>query len=417
MTTHPAFTPFRLGPLTLRNRLIKTATYEGMVADGLPTKQLVRHHADLARGGVAMTTVAYCAVSPDGRTFENQVVLDERTVPHLKAVSDAVHREGAAASVQLGHAGGFSKNAALRGRRGPLGPSFGFNAYGVLKGIPFTWAMSEEDMEETAGHFAAGAKRAREAGFDAVELHLGHGYLLSQFLSPFCNRRGDGYGGTLANRLRFPLQVVGMVRAALGPDFPVLAKLNLDDGVPDGLHVEEAVAVASALEAAGVSALVLSGGLVTHSAMYLMRGGRPLKGMAEVESHAMQKWALKLFGPVFVKEVPFTPMFFLEQAKQVRAKVKLPLVLLGGVTALDELTIALDAGFELVALGRALLFDPDLPRKYVSGTAAHSACTHCNDCMVEMDRAGGVLCTLVSAQVEARAREVAAGLHLVPAAQ
>ena len=413
---HAAFTPFSLGPLRLRNRLVKTATYEGMVHDGLPTKQLVRHHRELAKGGVALTTVAYCAVSPEGRTFENQVVMDARTAPHLRAVSDAVHAEGAAAMLQLGHAGGFSKNAALRFKRGPLGPSFGFNAYGVLKGMPFAYGMTPQEMERTAADFASAAVGAREAGFDAVELHLGHGYLLSQFLSPFRNRRRDDYGGALENRLRFPLQVVRAVRAALGPAFPVLAKTNLDDGVPGGLQVEEAAQVARALEAEGVTGLVLSGGLVTHSALFLMRGGRPLKEMAEVETHPLQKYAMRLFGDAFVKEVPFTPMFFFEAAKQVRAAVKLPLALLGGVTALDELDRAMAAGFELVALGRALLMDPELPRRYQAGEATRSDCSHCNLCMVEMDREGGVCCTESPHQLAVRQREVQEGLHRRPAA-
>ena len=414
-TVAQIFTPFSLGPLKLKNRIVKTATYEGMVVDGLPTRQLVRHHVELARGGVAMTTVAYCAVSKDGRTFENQVVMDDGAVRHLRALSDAVHAAGAAVSLQLGHAGGFSKNAGLRFRRGPLGPSAGLNFYGVLKGLPFAFGMDASEREQAAADFERASLKAREAGFDAVELHLGHGYLLSQFLSPFRNKRTDAYGGSLENRLRFPLEVVRRVRRALGPDYPVLAKINLDDGVKDGLHVAEAAEVARALEAEGVTALVLSGGLVTHSAMYLMRGGRPLKQMAEVETHPLQKFAMTLFGPAFVKEVPFTPMFFFEQAKVVRQVVKMPLVLLGGVTALDELERAVAAGFELVAMGRALIFDPQLPDKYQRGAAATSGCNHCNLCMVEMDRPGGVVCSELPAQLEARTRELAEGLHLRPA--
>jgi 2,4-dienoyl-CoA reductase-like NADH-dependent reductase (Old Yellow Enzyme family) len=411
------FSTFRLGELVLRNRILKTATYEGMGHDGLPTVALVRHHREIAEGGAAMTTVAYCAVSAAGRTFAEQLVMSERALPHHAALVTAVHGAGAAASIQLAHAGGFSKDAANRGKRGPLGPSFGINAYGALEGVPFTFGMNEGDMEATVQDFARAATLAREAGYDAVELHLGHGYLLSQFLSPHRNKRRDAYGGSLENRLRFPLAVVAAVRAAVGPRFPVLCKTNLDDGVRGGLHVEEAAEVAVALERAGVAALVLSGGLVSHSAMYLMRGERPLRSMIAVQRHPGTKAALALFGPVFVKRVPFSPLYFLDQARRVRAAVKMPLALLGGATSRADLDRAMEEGFELVAMGRALLHDPALPRKYAAGEAATSGCTHCNECMAEMDRDGGVCCIEVPAQVARRAAEVRAGMHRAPAAR
>ena len=358
-TSHPAFEPLQLGRLRLRNRILKSATYEGMVVNGLPSELLKRHHVELARGGVAMTTVAYCAISAEGRTFSNQMVMRKETVEPLRAVTDAVHREGAAVMLQLGHCGGFSKNEEL-GRRGPLGPSFGFNAYGALKGMPFTRAMGPADLERTREDFVRAARCAFEAGFDAVEVHLGHGYLLSQFLSPHRNRRRDAYGGAVENRLRFPLEVMRAVRAALGPEAPVFAKMNLDDGVVGGLHVEEAIAVARALEAEGTTALVLSGGLVSHSALYLLRGGRPLRQMIEVETNPLQKLAIALFGPFLVRATPFEPMFFLPLARRVRAAVSLPLVYLGGATSLDDLARARAEGFEMVAMGRALLRDPEL---------------------------------------------------------
>ncbi|MCC6522631.1 MAG: NADH:flavin oxidoreductase [Polyangiaceae bacterium] len=405
------FTPFTLGSLTLRNRIVKSATYEGMVHEGLPTPALVRHHRELAAGGTALTTVAYCAVSPDGRTFSEQLMMSDRAIPAYAAVTDAVHAEGGAAALQLGHAGGFSKSRELRLRRAPLGPSFAANPYGLLSGIPFVYALREPDLRAIEADFVAAAVRARSAGFDAVELHLGHGYLLSQLLSPVTNRRTDAYGGSLDNRLRFPLRVLAAVRAALGPGFPVLCKMNLDDGVPGGLHVEEAVEIARALERGGASALVLSGGMVSRSAFFLLRGERPLRAMISVEPKAAQKLALALFGPLFVKAYPFEPLFFLPLARRVRAAVRLPLALLGGVTSRADLERALALGFELVALGRALLHDPGLPGKYARGEAERSGCEPCNLCIAEMDRPGGVCCAQVPAQLARREREVAAGWH------
>lgn len=414
MTTplhHPIFEPITLGPLTLRNRVIKTATYEGMVHDGLPTEVLKRHHVELAKGGVGMTTVAYCSVSDEGRTFANQMVMRDDTVAPLRSITEGVHREGAAAMLQIGHCGGFSKNEGL-GFRGPLGPSFGFNAYGALKGMPFARSMTEADLERTRGDFVRAARCAFEAGFDAIELHLGHGYLLSQFLSPHRNKRKDAYGGSAENRMRFPLETLGAIRDALGPSAPIFVKMNLDDGVDGGMHVEDAVVLAQHLETAGATALVLSGGLVSHSALYLLRGERPLREMIEVETNPLQKVALAMFGPVFVPTTPFEPMFFLPFARQIRRAVRMPLVYLGGATSLDDLALARAEGFDMVAMGRALIREPDLLHRYQGGQTTVSTCTPCNKCITEMDRPGGVLCAQEPWQLERRADEVARGLHL-----
>jgi 2,4-dienoyl-CoA reductase-like NADH-dependent reductase (Old Yellow Enzyme family) len=408
--SHPIFRPGKLGDLTLRNRVIKTATYEGMVHERLPTAQLLRHHRDLARGGVGMTTLAYCSVSPDGRTFADQLVMSREAVPHLRAIVDAVHAEGSAISIQLGHCGAFSKNSEL-GRARPAGASPGLNAYGLMSGLPRADAMTEADMDKTAEEFASAAKLAMEAGFDAVELHLGHGYLLSQFISPFRNRRRDRFGGDLEGRMRFPLDVVRRVRAAVGPGYPVLAKTNLDDGVKGGLHAEEAAEAAVMLEDAAVTGLVLSGGLVSHSPLFLLRGGRPLRDMIEVEKSPMQKVALMLFGPIFVRKVPYEPLFFLRDARIVRARVKLPLVLLGGITSMADLGRAMDEGFDFVAMGRALIHDPSLLTAYARGERSTSGCTPCNRCITEMDRPGGVCCALSPEQQRQREAEVRAGLH------
>jgi 2,4-dienoyl-CoA reductase-like NADH-dependent reductase (Old Yellow Enzyme family) len=390
-----ALTPFRLGGLTLRNRVIKTATFEGMSRGGVPSPALTDHHVELARGGVGMTTLAYVAVSPHGRTFADQLVMHESLVAQLRALTDAVHEAGAAVSIQLGHCGGFSKD--LQQRRhdppGPLGPSRAINLYGVLQGLVFTKPMREVDIEAVPQQFALAATHARAAGFDAIELHLGHGYLLSQFLSPAVNRRRDRYGGSLENRLRLPLAVVRAVRTAVGPDVPILCKTNLRDDIPGGLELDEAVEIAKALEREGVDALVLSGGFVSHSAFYLLRGGRPLREMIAVERNPMQRMALRVFGPSVIEAHPFEPLFFLPLAREVRRAVSMPLCLLGGVVSGDNLATAMDEGFELVAMGRALLENPNFVRELDAGLVEQSACTHCNACVAEMDREG-VRCVL-----------------------
>ena len=387
------FSPSKLRGVTLRNRVIKTATYEGMCPGGVPSPALTKHHRDLAAGGGGMTTVAYCAVSPNGRTFSEQMVMHEGIVSRLREVTEAVHVEGAAVSLQLGHCGYFSKNGQLTVKR-PLGPSFAINEYGLMAGMPFAAAMTADDIEETVGDFGAAAGLAAEAGFDAVELHLGHGYLLSQFLCPAVNRRRDRFGGSLGNRLRFPIAVVRRVREVVGEEFPILAKTNLRDGFKGGLELEDSIAVARALEAEGIDAIELSGGFTSRTPFYLFRGERPLKEMIEVEKNRLQKLALRFFGRSIIKSYPFEEMYFLEDAREVRKAVKVPLVLLGGIVSLANIEQAMAEGFDYVAMGRALINDPGLIGKMERGEATRSACVPCNKCVAEMDRPGGVRCVL-----------------------
>lgn len=387
-----ALSPVTIGRLTLRNRIVKTATYEGMTPHGAPSPALREHHVELARGGVGMTTVAYCAVSRDARTFAEQMWMREEIVPALADLTRAVHAEGAAVSLQLGHCGYFSRNTELPGRRS-LGPSRLLNEYGLLCGIPFSRAMTEDDLARTAEDFAAAAAKAKAAGFDAVEVHFGHGYLLSQFLSPAINKRRDRYGGTLDNRLRFPLEVLAAVRARVGADFPVIAKTNLRDGFRGGLELEEALVVCAALEEAGIDAIELTGGFTSRTPFYLFRGKAPLREMIEVEKSRLQRLALRIFGPTTIREYPFEELYFLEMAKKVRAHVGVPLILLGGCLSSQNLETAMQEGFDLVAMGRALIADPDLVRRLADGSAERSRCTSCNKCVAEMDR-GGVRCVL-----------------------
>jgi 2,4-dienoyl-CoA reductase-like NADH-dependent reductase (Old Yellow Enzyme family) len=399
--------------LALRNRIIKTATFEGMSPAGEVSDALIEHHRAVAAGGVAMTTVAYCAVEPDGRTFRDQLYLRPEVVPELRRLTQAVHAEGAAASLQLGHCGAFCNNHDLHRRR-PIGPSRGLNLLGALSGRPFADGMTEAQIDETTAAFVRAALLAREAGFDAVELHLGHGYLLSQFLCPATNHRRDRFGGTLENRARFPLAVVQQVRAALPSSMPVLAKVNLRDGFRGGLELDESIAMARRLEAVGIDALVLSGGFVSRNPFYLFRGERPLRQMIAVEKSLAQKLALAMFGPFVIRALPFEPLYFLPMAREMRRAVRLPLVLLGGLKSKADLDTAMAEGFELCAMGRALIHDPALIAGYAAGTASESGCVPCNQCVAEMDRAGGVCCAKVPAQLDRRKARVEGGSQTGP---
>ncbi|MDQ1703755.1 MAG: 4,4-dithiodibutanoate disulfide reductase [Frankiaceae bacterium] len=370
-----AFAPARLGPVTLRNRVVKAATFEGATPRGRVTDQLVEFHARVARGGVGMTTVAYCAVAPEGRVQPHCLVLDADTSRDLRRVTDAVHAEGTAACAQLGHAGLVAD--ARSNKRRSLAPSRRFSA--PAKG--FVPAASPADLDRVRSDFARAAAGAVEAGFDAVEVHLGHGYLLSSFLSPRLNRRRDQYGGDLQGRARFPREVVRAVRDAVGDRVAVTAKFNMTDGVPGGLWLDESIEIARLFQDDGMlDALELTGGSSLENAMYFFRGDVPLAEMLASQPRYVRP-GLRLLAPKLFPAYPFEEAFFLDYARQFRAALTMPLIYLGGVNKRETIDAIVAEGFDLVAMARALLREPDLVNTFRSGTRQDGLCVHCNKCM------------------------------------
>jgi len=370
------FTPARLGPLELRNRVIKAATFEGRTPRRVVTPELIEFHRRFAAGGVGMTTVAYCAVTRAGTTDGHQIVLDNPDVgTGLRELTEAVHAEGAAIAAQIGHAGPVANPM---GTKSPaVAPSRIFSPLGMRR----TQAVSTGDIATIVDQYAHGAGVLREAGFDAIEVHIGHGYLLSAFLSPRLNKRSDEYGGSLENRARFALEVVRAVRAAVGRDIAVTAKINMTDGVRGGFWLDESVQFARMLEADGsLDALTLTGGSSLENPMYLFRGEAPVAEMAEMFPGIL-KTGIKLFGGKFFKEYPFEEAYFLPYARQFRDALTMPLVLLGGINRLDTISHALDDGFAFVQIGRALLREPELLLEMQKDARRESLCIHCNKCM------------------------------------
>ena len=386
--THALFRPARLGPIELRNRTIKCGTNEGMSRGGLVTEPLVAWHREFAAGGVGMTTLAYCSVSPEGRTFADQIWMRDETLPGLRHFVDVMHGEGAAVSIQLGHAGWFANPRATGAP--PLGPSRTFSPHAQT----FSKPAKPADIERLTNDFAAAARLAVDAGFDAIEIHIGHGYLLSQFLSPYNNKRKDKWGGSLEGRALFPRQVCRAVREAAGPDTAVYAKFNMDDGFAGGLTLEEGLQVARWLQGDGsVDALQLTGGHTTKTPMYLMRGEVPLHELIDNEESLVRRLGMRLFAPFILKPWKFEEAFFRPNAQRFLDHVDLPLMLLGGLTRLDTMQRAIDEGFGFVALGRALIREPDLVAQMQAGRTEAALCQPCNRCIVEMDR-GGTRCVM-----------------------
>jgi 2,4-dienoyl-CoA reductase-like NADH-dependent reductase (Old Yellow Enzyme family) len=335
----------------------------------------VDFHRAYAAGGVAMTTVAYCAVAPDGRTAPDQLQWTDESMPGLRVLTEAVHEEGAAVSAQIGHAGPV---ADPRGNRRPaLSPSTRFP--NVSGGI--SRKATPADLERITRAHAHAATRAIEAGFDAVEVHLGHSYLASAFLSPKINHRKDRYGGSLANRAAFGRGILRAVRDAVGDRIAILTKLNLSDGVHGGISLDEAVQTARWIEQDGtVDALEMTAGSSLLNPMYLFKGGAPVDEFVAVMPQPM-KTVMRFAGRRFIREYPYRDAFLLDDAARVRAEVSLPMVLLGGITDRASMDLAMREGFDFVAMGRALLREPDLVARIAQDPATPSLCIHCNRCM------------------------------------
>ncbi|HZZ98204.1 MAG TPA: NADH:flavin oxidoreductase [Jatrophihabitantaceae bacterium] len=369
------FEPGRLGPITLRNRTIKAATFEGMTRGARVSDELIDFHRRVAAGGVAMTTVAYCAVAPEGRTDRHQIYWRDEARAGLQRLTDAVHGEGAAISAQIGHAGPVADG---RSNRLPaLSPSRLFSPLS----LQFTRRASIDDLARIVTAHADAASAAVDVGFDAVEIHLGHNYLASAFLSPKLNRRRDRYGGSLENRARFAREIARAVRDAAGGRIAILAKLNLDDGVRRGLHLDESIQVARWLEADGsIDALEMTAGSSLLNPMYLFKGPAPLREFAAAMRQPV-RLGVRMFGRTRLHSYPYRDGYLLDDAKQVRAAVRLPMILLGGVTDLRVMDDAMSAGFEFVAMARALLREPDLVNRLRTDASARSKCIHCNKCM------------------------------------
>ena len=372
------FTPVTLGPLTLRNRSIRSAAFESMCPGNVPSPQLLAYHRSVAAGGVGMTTVAYAAVTRSGLSFDRQLWMRPEIVPGLRELTDAVHAEGAAASIQLGHCGNMSHKSICGCL--PVGASSGFNLYSPT----FVRGLRADELPEMAKAYGRSVGLAREAGFDAVEIHAGHGYLISQFLSPSTNHRKDEFGGTLANRMRFMEMVMEEVMKAAGNDMAVLVKMNMRDGFRGGMGLDESLQVARKLQDLGAHALVLSGGFVSKAPMYVMRGEMPIRTMTHYMTCWWLKYGVRLVGKYMIPSVPFREAYFLEDALKFREALDIPLVYVGGLVSRQKIEEVLNHGFEAVQMGRALLNEPDFVNRMRREENARCNCRHSNYCIARM---------------------------------
>ena len=384
METNKIFEPAHIGPLTLRNRTIRSAAFESMCPGHEPSQMLYDYHTSVARGGVGMTTVAYAAVTESGLSFDRQLVMKKEILPGLRHLTDGIHKEGAAAGIQLGHCGNMSHKAICGCI--PVGACNGFNLYSptIVRGL------RKDELPELAKKFGEAVNLAREAGFDEVEIHCGHGYLIDQFLNPFFNHRKDEYGGSLGNRMRFMTLCVEEAMKAAKDDMAVVCKMNMRDGLKHGISLEEhSISVARRLQELGVHAIVLSGGLVSATPMYVMRGELPLQTMTHYMADPLLKYSIRSCKPlvrnIMTKPVPYKEAYFLEDALRFRLSMPdMKFIYVGGLVCGDKINEVLGHGFEAVQMARSLLNEPDFVNRLKEDPHYRCGCKHSNYCIGRM---------------------------------
>ena len=384
------FTPYQLGPITLRNRFIRSAAFENMCTGNLPSEKLYNYHVSVARGGVGMTTVAYCAVDLSGVSFDGQLYVRAEALPGLKRLTDAIHAEGAKASIQLGHCGNMTHYSTCKCM--PVSASTGFNLYSPT----LHRGLKREEIHTLVKRFGEAVDFCREAGFDCVEIHAGHAYLISQFLAKRTNRRRDEYGGSFENRVRFLNEVLDEVMLHAKKDMAVVVKTNMWDDCWRGVTMEEGILVAKEILKHKVHGIVLSGGTVSASPMTILSGAMPVKTLAHYMPMKTMWWlkaALNLpgVGPIMTPTSPFKELYFMTPAKHFQSELKelcaqagTTLIYVGGVQSGDNCQTIMDEGFELFQLAHVLIKDPEFVHHVEENAHYHAGCHRSNYCVGRM---------------------------------
>jgi 2,4-dienoyl-CoA reductase-like NADH-dependent reductase (Old Yellow Enzyme family) len=347
--------------MKLANRFVRSATWEGMASpEGAVTPKLIDTLAALARGGVGLIISGHTYIRQEGQAGPWQLgVYEDSLIAGLRDMAAAVHDAGGKIVMQLAHAGHFAYSK-LTGRT-PVVAS----VYEGLSRSPRK-ELTTQDIQDLVAAFADAAGRAKSAGFDGVQIHAAHGYLLSQFLSPIYNRRSDGYGGSIENRARIHVEVIHAVRKAVGKDYPVLIKMNCADFAENGLSLEDSLIAGEILADAGLDAIELSGGLLTGGKL---SPSRPGINSAEKEA------------------------YFREELIAFKKNIRIPLILVGGIRSVEvaEKLVA-DGSADYIAMCRPLIREPDLVQRWKAGDRRRAECKSDNLCFEPGREGRGIYC-------------------------
>jgi len=359
MTT--LFAPSEINGMTISNRFVRSATWSGMATDdGASTPQLVDLMRDLAKGGIGLIITGHAYVQQDGQAGPRQLgIYKDELIPGLKTITQAVHERSGKIILQLAHAG-FYAHSALTGHT-PLAPS---NIDGLSKKP--RKEMHIQDIKEMVNSFGEAARRARDAGFDGIQIHSAHGYLLSQFLSPLFNRRNDEYGGNIQNRTRILLEVLESIRNVVGRNYPILVKLNSQDFIENGLKLEDSMRVGTMLSERGIDGIELSGGLLISPKFSPSR-----KGITSKKKEA----------------------YFRNEAQSFKKAINVPLILVGGIRSYHVANQLIDEGAaDYISMCRPFIREPNLINRWKAGDLRKAVCISDNMCFSPAMAGKGIYC-------------------------
>lgn len=382
------FETTRIKTLELKNRIVRSATHEGMSDEnGFPQPALIKLYERIARGGAGLIISGYAYVSRDGNSnlFRMQAIDRDAHIPAYRELVDRVHAAGARIAMQIAHCGRQTTREAAGTQ--PLAPSAVRDQALLTTPRP----MTDRDIQRIIEAFAQAARRVKAAGFDAVQLHAAHGYLLNQFLCPRTNRRTDLWGGSIQNRMRIIGEIYQRCRALVGEDFPILIKISAYDTKKKGLRLEEGVVMARMMSEMGFDGIEVSCGIFEDN-FSTIRGDAPLDVFADDwevyrKKSALYRWILKRFGRQIIRPLPFSEAYNREAARAIKAAVSVPLFLVGGLSVPETLARVIEQGdADYLSLSRALIADPAFPDKIAAGSTEPSRCVHCNLCMAYSTR-------------------------------
>jgi len=379
------FEPSFLGGIPIRNRILRSATHEGMADEnGFPTERLKNFHVRLAKGGAGAIITGFAGVRGDGRCVEPgmSMIDDDASIPHYRKLTEAVHQHGSAIILQIAHCGRQTRSRVTG--QPTVAPSALRDGF-FREDLPF--ALSTQGIHDLVDAFVDAIARAKEAGFDGVQLHLAHGYLLSQFLSSHTNRREDEWGGTTANKFRIVAAILAKARERVGP-FPILAKLNGHDGRRRGIRVPEAVEFARMLEASGCAALEVSCGTAEDGLYFMRTPALPVDPIFEYlpPFNTLPRTLRNLAKPlarILMRQPRPLHRYNVEAALAIKSQVGIPVGVVGGIRSLADIeSIVETQGLDFAAMSRAFIIEPDIVHKFQRGSQAHSKCIACGYCAI-----------------------------------
>ena len=368
--------------MKLKNRLVRSATMESMAdKDGFPTKDLYKLYERLSKGGSGLIITGLAFVSKDGRNSPIGMlgIDNDALIPEYKKLVSHVHKHGGTIAMQIAHAGRQTTKGAIGTT--PIAPS----AVKDKTSFSVPREMTEEDMERVINDFAQAALRVKKSGFDAVQIHGAHGYLVSTFLCPHTNRRTDKWGGSLENRMRFVTEIYTRSRRLVGKDYPILIKMNAYDTMKNGLKVDEGIRAAEMMAEMGFDGIEVSCGIF-EDGLSMTRGDFPvdviLDDLGMFRRQPLMRFLVRHFSKLLVKSVPYTNEYNLDAARIIKSRVKVPVFVVGGNTSPESMENIVARGeADYISLCRALIREPDFPGKIMKGSREASKCIHCNHCL------------------------------------